>query len=231
MESQARYDDLARLLEAVASPTRLAILHQLRAPRLVGDIRVQPSLTRAGENPERPLSRQSVTHHVEQLAQHGLLQRVPMPDGRGDGYVLHHASLFALLEEVRRLGKLRSVIADDPADTVARADEPRLDLPPPPRLVVAYGREDGAAFALDDARGQQWRIGRSASCEVRLDHDPWISSEHALIERGPDGHIVTDARSRNGTWVNWTRLSHGERVPLPSGALLMVGRTLLVLQA
>lgn len=224
-----RYADLARLLDALASPTRLAILHQLRAPHLLSDIRVQASLTRAGENPERPLARQSVTHHVEQLVAHGLLHKVPMPEG-GDGYVLHQSSLFALLDEVRRLAKLRSVLGDDDAGTVAQRDEPAIRLPPAPRLVVAYGREDGAAFGLADDVGARVRVGRGAACEARLDHDPWISSEHVAVERTASGFAVTDLESLNGTWLNWERLAPQKRVPLPSGALLMVGRTLLVFQ-
>lgn len=226
MDPPTRYDDLARLLEALASPTRLHLLHQLREPRLVSDIRVQPSLTRAGENPARPLSRQTVTHHVEQLVEQGLLARVPMPDGRGDGYVLHQASLFALLDEVRRLAKLRSVLGDDDSETVAERAGADVALPPAPRLVVAYGREDGAAFAL----GTRAKLGRAASCDVRLDHDPWISSEHAEIERGAGGFTLTDLRSRNGTWVNWKRVTPGRPVALAPGALVMAGRTLLVLQ-
>lgn len=222
-----RYDDLARQLEALASPTRLAILHQLRSPRLLSDIRVQPSLTRAGESPTRPLARQSVSHHVEQLVGHGLLHKVPLPDG-GEGYALHQASLFALLDELRRLAKLRSVIPEDPGETVAHQEPPSIRLPAGPRLVVAYGREDGAAFAL--AAGERWRIGRGARCEIRLDHDPWISTEHATLARTPSGFALTDERSLNGTWMDWSRVAPGRTVALAPGALIMVGRTLLVLQ-
>jgi len=226
VDATGRYDDLARLLEALASPTRLAILHQLRVPHLLSDIRVQPSLTRAGENPTRPLSRQTVTHHVEQLAQIGLLHKVPMPEG-GAGYAIHQASLFALLDEVRRLAKLRSVIPDDPSETIVQRETPAIRLPSGPRLVVAYGREDGAAFGLD---GDRWRVGRGAGCEIRLDHDPWISGEHATIERAASGFVLTDQHSRNGTWVDWQRVTPGRPIALGPGALVMVGRTLLVLQ-
>lgn len=228
MEPVARYQDVARLLEALSSPTRLAILHQLRAPKLLSAIRVQPTLTRSGESPDRPLARQTVSHHVEQLAEHGLLQRVPMPDGTGEGYVLHQASVFALVEEVRRLAKLRSVVPEDPGRTVAAPEAPAIALPPAPRLVVAYGREDGAAFPL--AGASRLRIGRAAGCEIRLDHDPWISGEHAAIERSGDGFALADLGSRNGTWVDWARVAPGRAVALRPGALLMVGRTLLVLQ-
>lgn len=223
-----RYDDLARQLEALASPTRLAILHQLRSPRLLSDIRVQPSLTRAGESPTRPLARQTVTHHVEQLVERGLLHKVAMPDGSGEGYTLHQASLFALADEIRRLAKLRSVIPEEPGETVARADAPAIRLPAGPRLVVAYGREDGAAYALEGARA--WRIGRAATCDIRLDHDPWVSSEHATIERTPSGFTLVDGRSLNGTWVDWVRAAPERPVRLGPGALMMLGRTLLVLQ-
>lgn len=223
----ARYQDVAQLLEALSSPTRLAILHQLRSPRLVSAIRVQASLTRAGESPERPLARQTVSHHVEQLAEHGLLKRVEMPDGSGEGYVLHQASLFALVDEVRRLAKLRSVVPEDPTRTAAVAEQPAFELPPPPRLVVAYGSEDGAAFPVVGARV---RLGRATGVDVRLDHDPWVSGEHAVLEATPTGFALTDLDSRNGTWVNWARLRPRRPTELRSGDLLMVGRTLLVFQ-
>lgn len=225
----ATYEHLARLLGALASPTRLALLHQLRTPRLVSDIRAPPSLTRAGEREDRPLARQTVAHHVEQLAAAGLVHRVPMPDGRGEGYTLHHPALFALLDEVRRLGKLRSVVGDGGADTVEHAP-PAIRLPPPPRVVVAYGREDGAAFPLPPTGGGPWRLGRAASCPLRLDHDPWVSGEHAEIARVPGGYVLTDLRSRNGTWVDWARAEPDRPVPLGPGALIMAGRTLLVFQ-
>jgi DNA-binding transcriptional ArsR family regulator len=224
----ARYAELAAHLEALASPTRLELLHTLRTPTALGDIRVAASLTREGERPERPLARQSVSHHLEQLAAQGLVQQVEA--GGKDAYVLNPQRLFALVDEIRGLAKLRPLLPPPGEEaTLAQPGSPRTSLPPLPRLLVAYGREDGAAFALEGPG--PWRIGRNSACEVPLDHDPFASGEHALVARDGAGFAVRDLRSRNGTWLDWERLRPEAVLPLRPGGVLTVGRSVLVLQA
>lgn len=46
------------------------------------------------------------------------------------------------------------------------------------------------------------RIGRSAECEVRLPSDPTISRVHAVVSATAQGLRISDAGSRNGTFVN-----------------------------
>lgn len=226
------YEALAANLEALASETRLELLHDLRTPRALHEIRVSPSSARPGENPERPISRQAVARHLQQLQELGLLHRVPTESGRGEGYVLNHERLFAVVDELRNLAKLRPVLTGTSTvgATLDRAVE-EVRLPEPPRLLVAYGRDDGVAFALHGERGTAWRIGRSPGCEIRLDYDPFLSSRHATVERLAEGFELQDEGNRNGTWVNWERMPRGGRRRLASGDLVSVGRTLLVFQS
>lgn len=227
-----RFDALAKNLETLASSTRLEILHALRAPRALHEIRVTPSLSREGESDDRPLSRQAVSRHLEVLLDAGLVRRIEGGDrARGDGFVLSHERLFAVVDEMRSLAKLRPLGAEPSVgETVARegAGDPRL--PDGPRLLVAFGRDDGLAFPLASSVGSRSRIGRAPACEVRLDYDPFLSSEHAAVERAASGFVIHDLASRNGTLVNWAKLpSRGSRALAP-GDLLTVGRTVLAFQ-
>lgn len=228
--SARRYLPLAQHLEALASPTRLDLLATLRTPRALSEIRVTPTHSREGENPERPLSRQGIQRHLDTLLDAGLVERVPGETrARGDSFVLNHERLFALVDEIRSLARLRPVAVASPRETLDGRAATRARLPDAPRLLVAYGRDDGVAFGLDGPVGARWRIGRSASCEVRLDYDPYLSQEHARVVRTSSGYEIEDAGSRNGTLLNWEPLD-GKRA-LASGDLVTVGRCVLVLQA
>jgi DNA-binding transcriptional ArsR family regulator len=229
------YDTLARNLESIASATRLELLHALRTPRTLRDIHVQPSLNRTGESPDRPMSRQGVTRHLDQLLDVGLVRRTsPEESGSRDAFVLNHERLFALIDELRNLAKLRPVFLDEQSLNATidgtRNDEHRL--PEGPRLLVAYGRDDGVAYALSGPVGTRWRIGRAPGSEVRLDYDPYVSAENTVIERTAEGFLVRDrVGNRNGSWINWRRLSPGASAKLSAGDIVTVGRTTLVFQS
>lgn len=231
-DSGGRFGALAARLDLLASPTRLEILHALRTSRHLSEIRVLPSLSREGENPERSLSRQGIQRHLEKLVEAGLVLRVPDVGGaQGDGFVLAHEHLFAMVDEIRGLAKLRRARGIDAlGPTRGREADDRRSLPPRPRLVVAYGRDDGVAFALNASPGGRWRIGRGASCEVSLDYDPFASTEHCVIERTGSGFQILDSGSRNGTLLNWEEIPRGRARKLASGDLVGVGRSVLAFQ-
>jgi hypothetical protein len=172
-----------------------------------------------------------VTHHLEQLEALGLVVRVP--GGRGDQYLLHHARLFGVVDGLRQLAKIHPSMLDVVVDgTMPGPDAGDPPLPAPPRLAVAYGREDGVGFGLDGPVGSKWRIGRAATCAVRLDHDPFVSSTNSVVERTAGGYTLADVQgSRNGTWLNWERLGAGQVVGLESGDVVTAGRTHLVFKA
>ncbi|MCA1812079.1 MAG: FHA domain-containing protein [Halobacteriales archaeon] len=221
---EASLTSLAAQLDALASAPRLALLHSLRVPRELHDIRIP------AQGSGRPLSRQTVTHHLEQLEELGLVVRLGPAGGHGDQFLLHHARLFGVIDGLRRLARIRPISREAVTDGTMPGPLPEdPPLPPPPRLAVAYGREDGAGFSLAGRVGTRWRLGRAQPCEIRLDHDPYASAANSVIERAAEGFVLADLPgNRNGTWLNWERLAAGESVPLASGDVVTVGRTHLV---
>ena len=64
----------------------------------------------------------------------------------------------------------------------------------------------------------EYLIGRHRDNGIQIP-DIGVSGFHARIYRGPDGFTLEDLKSRNGTWINGTRiyhatLSNGDRVHL-----------------
>jgi len=72
-------------------------------------------------------------------------------------------------------------------------------------------------------------IGRADVCDLPV-QDETVSSKHAKITREGDKLFITDLHSSNGTTMNGTPLLADERVPLLSGAKLVIGRTTLVIR-
>lgn len=89
-------------------------------------------------------------------------------------------------------------------------------------LIVRSGAQAGDRFPL--AAGIT-RLGRHPDSEIMLD-DITVSRRHVEIERTPDGYVVSDAGSLNGTYVNQERT---ERAVLHHGDELQVGKFRLVL--
>jgi pSer/pThr/pTyr-binding forkhead associated (FHA) protein len=77
---------------------------------------------------------------------------------------------------------------------------------------------DGSVVPLTES---EYLIGRHRENTIQLT-DPGVSGFHARLYRGPEGYVVEDLKSRNGTWIN------GERVlqmTLTSGDRVHVGTT------
>lgn len=75
---------------------------------------------------------------------------------------------------------------------------------------------DGAELRLVTVSGDQTRIGRSLTADLRFD-DPTVSRRHALLVRQEDGIRVVDDRSLNGVFINgeridWRMLRHGDEI-------------------
>jgi hypothetical protein len=88
-------------------------------------------------------------------------------------------------------------------------------------LVVVRGPSVGARFLLDH---DVITIGRHAEADLLLD-DVTVSRNHAEVVRTPDGMVLRDAGSMNGTYVG------GERVdehPLATGDEVQIGRFKLI---
>ncbi len=71
-------------------------------------------------------------------------------------------------------------------------------------------------------------IGRNAANHICLALDPRISRWHAQVRLTPEGVVLEDRNSGNGTWVGTTRIY--SPVVLPPGAQFRVGQTWLQLE-
>jgi DNA-binding transcriptional ArsR family regulator len=225
--------DLAAMsayLRALAEPNRLELLRKLQVPRALEEIELHPTRRDRARRPDRPLSRQGVERHVRALQGMGLVQaRRAERDGREvQEYVVNHARLFVVVDELRRLSLLRALGAAA-ADTVARDEVLELApaLPPGPALVLVWGANEGAVYPLRGAG--PWPVGREKGLAVSLPHDPFTSKRNAVLRRAASGFAVESLPStRNGTRVNWVPVPEGQRVPIAPGDTLGVGRSLLL---
>ena len=88
-------------------------------------------------------------------------------------------------------------------------------------LVVQRGPNAGSRYLLDQ---QLIRLGRHPEADILLD-DITLSRQHAEVRQTPDGYVVVDAGSLNGTYLNRRRV---EEALLRNGDELQVGRFRLV---
>ncbi len=228
--SRIDYDQLTVYLRVLGVPNRLALLRKLQVPHALSEISLAPSRKDPTHRQDRPISRQALERHLKTLQALGLvLARAGERRGRGvTEYVVNHARLFILTDELRRLSLIRPVSGDASA-TVARqtlSSLGRVALPPGPCLVTANGPIEGAAFALHG--DGPWTIGREKGHAVALPYDPFVSKENSSVRRdGPRFLIRSLPGARNGTRLNWRPLDEKEEAPLAPGDAVGVGRSLL----
>ena len=67
----------------------------------------------------------------------------------------------------------------------------------------------------------EYLLGRHRDNNIQI-HDLGVSGFHARIYRGPDGYVVEDLKSRNGTWLNNARVFVAT---MKHGDVLHVGQT------
>jgi transcriptional regulator of acetoin/glycerol metabolism len=91
-----------------------------------------------------------------------------------------------------------------------------------PALVVAFPRS--VALPLPDAKTP---LGREHLARAAI-VDTEVSGRHLSITRAGPAFQLEDVGSRNGTWVDGRRVLPGDRVALSDGAVIRIGRTLLV---
>ena len=92
-----------------------------------------------------------------------------------------------------------------------------------PALIVAFPRPAAAPLPTsDEPIGRAWleRLGVP---------DDEVSTKHISLTRQRGGGVaLTDVGSRNGTWVDAARLPPQSPLRLADGAVIRIGRTLLV---
>lgn len=72
------------------------------------------------------------------------------------------------------------------------------------QLAIENGDLAGTVLLLTDP---EYTIGRQSDNTIQIT-DLGISGHHARIFRGPEGYVIEDLKSRNGTWLNGTRVFH-----------------------
>jgi pSer/pThr/pTyr-binding forkhead associated (FHA) protein len=87
-------------------------------------------------------------------------------------------------------------------------------------LVVKRGPNAGSWFVLQELT----KAGRHPESDIFLD-DVTVSRQHVEFVRGPDGYLVRDVDSLNGTYVNRERVEQGT---LRNGDEVQIGRFRLV---
>ena len=83
---------------------------------------------------------------------------------------------------------------------------------------------DGPSGAVYPLLEDECGVGRASSNVVTLT-DGSISGKHARILRTPEGFVVEDLKSRNGTFVNGEQVK--ERHPLADKDVVRFGKVLL----
>jgi hypothetical protein len=85
------------------------------------------------------------------------------------------------------------------------------------RLVIML---DGQVVREVAASPPRMTIGRRALNDIVLDHRS-VSGEHAVLRQAPEGWLIEDLRSTNGTYVNGVAV---ERGALALGDVIEIGR-------
>jgi DNA-binding transcriptional ArsR family regulator len=209
------YDALGELLRVLSYPARLRLLSQMRRPRTISELLVTPGRPRAGDRPERPISRQAVLQHLEQMKDSGLVRArlSQAEDARGKHeYAADPTRLFALLDDLRQVLQANYAAPAEPTATIQARPSPAAQGGAGARLILVYGAYPGRVFSLRDRENTRrgWVIGRKVGAHVQLEYDPYVSGENAEILPRGSGYELLDLRTaRNGTQLNWTQLPVG----------------------
>ena len=86
------------------------------------------------------------------------------------------------------------------------------------QLVITNGESEGTIIPLTNA---EYLIGRHRDNNIEV-RDLGVSGFHARLYRGPEGYVIEDLKSRNGTWVNNARVFVAT---LASGDVVHLGQT------
>ena len=96
------------------------------------------------------------------------------------------------------------------------------------RIEVLHSPDEDAIGRAVLVDRQPCALGRAAGGPGSLTvRDPEISSAHAVIVPGVDGHTLMDQGSRNGTFVDGERVRQAD---LTSGAVIRIGGSLMVFE-
>lgn len=157
-----------------------------------------------------------------------VVQRRPDQDETTNRSTLKAAALAAADDATMRQGaphfSVESTMREAPDDTSllvssdARLSYADVVRPTIAQITIKSGEHTGEVIPLSEP---EYLIGRHRDNTIYLS-DLGVSGFHARIYRGAEGYILEDLKSRNGTWVNGSRISHAR---LSHGDRLHVGQS------
>lgn len=110
MKRSAPYtdDELAKALDALSNPVRLAILRALEEPRCLSQIGISPSGSARASGRGEILARQTVKQHLDRLAGAGIVvaNKVSRKKGETTEYVLNPHALAGIAEAFQQLAQV-----------------------------------------------------------------------------------------------------------------------------
>jgi hypothetical protein len=98
---------------------------------------------------------------------------------------------------------------------------------PSTRLLVLASPELGKGKTIEVAAPTV--VGRDATSGIRLEQDEFVSARHARIEPRPEGVMVDDLGSTNGTFLNGAKLKRAKLAK--AGDVIKIGATELQVQS
>lgn len=117
-------------------------------------------------------------------------------------------------QKVRRMPAPAAAAAAAPVAAPRQAPAPRPATPQGPvfatRLVITSGAKEGLEIDLPE---EQLTIGRSGESGLVI-RDDYTSTHHARLLKWPDGWVVQDLDSTNGTFLGGTRVIVPTIIPL-----------------
>lgn len=72
------------------------------------------------------------------------------------------------------------------------------------RVTMSFGGKPVKKYTFEQ---EQIAIGRDATCEIAIENIG-ASRRHAVIEKTPEGYVLSDLQSHNGTYVNGEKVFH-----------------------
>lgn len=226
-ETELRVDGLApeamaELFEALANPRRLRVLRYLTDPRYLREVAS-----------EFDISRQAAHHHLDKLAETGLLRRKKgsRETGPVTEYVLVPAALAIVHEALERVAGLPHSTPDRPGRTLTmHGSNVAVSQPSRRSLWVVRGLDAGTTLDVGATDDGPWVMGRDRDCDLVLAGDPFVSARHAEVWMEEGDLRLGDLASENGTYHEGRRLDRREGVVLDHGDVVGLGRSVLLYQ-
>lgn len=217
-------EGLAHNLKVLGNAKRLKLLHFLVHAHYIEEIASQLKM-----------ARQTAQEHVDRLLDIGVVQRIRgrREHGPVTDYVVVPQRIFAIHEQLGKMGGLEPELDDYDETSLRQLTTPlhtglsldnKTDLAP--TLTIVHGMRIGQSTPLLGAG--PWLIGREPTATICLDYDPFVSTRHTELRRGDFGFEVADLYSSNGTHVDWKPLKRGESQPVKNGAILRIGKSILI---